>query len=262
GQKFYALLSEANFYDDGVDTLWGNRFTVYDGHDCRELKYLDKDRAIDIGVDFGNMMSMCIGQENMRENVYRVLKFMYTLTQDWIKELAANFKKYFQHQKGKTVHRYYDRAGNNYKKAGQDLASELKDAIEFDIDDKGNKVRSGWHVIPMSLNQGNIPQNEEYNFMQKFLGGHVKKLPKLLIDFYQCKELRASLELSRTKTVQLRNGTKVLVKNKTSEKMKLEKLPMESTNPSDSFKYLVMRPVWRKIIQVVHTIEVGRAEVR
>ncbi|VTQ01725.1 Uncharacterised protein [Sphingobacterium daejeonense] len=113
------------------------------------------------------MMSMTIGQPKPN-NIYKILKFMYTLSPDWIPKLAANFREYFTKHEEKVIHAYYDRAANNYKDAKVDLAQSFKNAIEF-LED--GKTRTGWKVVLMSRNQGNIGQAEEYNFMQELLSG-------------------------------------------------------------------------------------------
>lgn len=246
GQRFYANIGERHFYEDGIDPLWAERFGITDTADCRELRYLNRKRAIDIGMDFGNMMSMCIAQMNTKQNEYRVLKFMYTLSPDWIPNLAANFLEYFDKHEERTINMYYDRSGNNLKKAGVDYASQLKRAIEYKSD---GKTRTGWRVNLMSLNQGNIGQAEEYGFMQDLFSGANRKLPKIMIDRYQCKPLKASLELAKTKIRTSKGGAKVTTKDKTSEQFPIHRLPLESTNPSDSFKYLMMRREWRALVR-------------
>lgn len=246
GQRFYANIGERHFYEDGIDPLWAERFGITDTADCRELRYLNRKRAIDIGMDFGNMMSMCIAQMNTKQNEYRVLKFMYTLSPDWIPNLAANFLEYFDKHEERTINMYYDRSGNNLKKAGVDYASQLKRAIEYKSD---GKTRTGWRVNLMSLNQGNIGQAEEYGFMQDLFSGANRKLPKIRIDRYQCKPLKASLELAKTKIRTSKGGAKVTTKDKTSEQFPIHRLPLESTNPSDSFKYLMMRREWRALVR-------------
>jgi len=252
GDRFYANIGERNFYTDGNDAKWAERFGIRDKEDCRILKHLNLDKSIDIGMDFGNMMSMIIAQQGTK--YYRCLKFIYTLSPDFIRELADEFIRYMKPHREKTVNVYYDRAGNNFAEAGQDYASQLKDAIEKDKEGK----RTGWTVILMSKNQGNIGQNEEYIFMQELLSGHNHKLPKVLIDFSNCKQLKASLENARTE----KNRKGQIVKNKKSEKLPIHRLPLESTNPSDSFKYLMMRREWRKLIRSNANSYVGDVSVR
>lgn len=252
GDRFYANIGERHFYTDGVDPKWDARFGILDKEDCRILKYLNRDKAIDAGMDFGNMMSMTIAQQGPK--YYRCLKFIYTLSPDFIRELADEFIRYFKPHKEKTLNVYYDRAGNNFAEAGQDYAGQLKEAIEKDKD--GN--RTGWTVLLLSKNQGNIGQNEEYIFMQELLSGHNPKLPKPLIDFSNCKPLRVSLEKARTK----KNRKGQIVKDKSSEGLAIHRLPLESTNPSDSFKYLMMRREWRKLIRANANTYVGDVSVR
>ncbi|VTQ01721.1 hypothetical protein [Sphingobacterium daejeonense] len=74
-------------------------------------------------------------------------------------------------------------------------------------------------------------------------------MPKVEIDFFECKPLKASLEGARTKIVPNKKGASVTTKDKSSEKLPIHRLPMESTNPSDSFKYLMMRREWRSLIR-------------
>ena len=245
GERFYANIAEKHFYKDGKDLKWSEQFGIDDKEDCRILKYLNRKKIIEVGLDFGNMISMTIGQPKPN-NTYKILKFMYTLSPDWIPKLASEFMEYFRHQEEKVIHAYYDRAANNYKDAKVDLALTFQKAIEFKEDDK---TRTGWKVILMSRNQGNIGQAEEYIFMQDLFSGSNPKLPNIEIDFFEAKHLKASLENARTKIVPNKAKASVTTKDKTSEKLPIHRLPLESTNPSDSFKYLMMRREWRNLIK-------------
>lgn len=242
GDRFYASLDERHFYYDGNDEHEYEKFRLLDREDCRVLKYLNARKPLRLGVDFGNMCSLSVAQEgtiNGRDCI-RVLKFIYTLAPEYISELGKKFRDYFAPMQNKTVHLYYDRAGNSYKKVGLDQASQFKKAIEFDE----NGRRTGWTVVMMSLNQGNIPQPEEYNFMQVLLSGSNPHLPLVLIDGYAAKPLRLSLESARTK---VKSG--IVYKDKRSEQLPIDRLPTESTNPSDSFKYLMMSKDYRQIVK-------------
>ena len=237
GERFYANLGERHFYYDGIDEEAYERFGLLEQEDSRVLRYCNPQRTLSLGVDFGNMCSMCVAQEEPR--ILRVLKFIYTLSPESIRQLADKFVTYFAHHRNKYVMLYYDRAGNNYRKMGADTASQLKHAIEFD----SNEHPTGWSVQLMSIGQGNIGQGDEYIFMQELLAGHNKYLPQVLIDAYQCKPLKASLENARTRVSKGK-----ICKDKRSEHLPVAELPMRSTNPSDSFKYLMMTP---PLIQIV-----------
>lgn len=177
---------------------------------------------------------MVIGQEGnwKGRRCIRALKFLYTLPPEHTQALGRKFREYFAPMKNKLVYMYYDRAGNQYKSVGKDAVGELKRAIEIDGE---TGRRTGWNVVLMSSNQGTIPQSEEYRFMLKILGGDSPRLPMVLIDWYSCKPLRCSLQLARTKV-----KDQVVYKDKSSERLPAEDLPLKSTNPSDAFKYFLM----------------------
>jgi hypothetical protein len=61
-----------------------------------------------------------------------------------------------------------------------------------------------------------------------------------MIDYFHCKPLRCSLQPAKIKKRINRNRS-IVAKEKTSEKLPIHRLPLESTNASDSFKYLMMR---------------------
>ena len=242
GDRFYSSLGQQHFYFDGVDEAEYDKLSMRDRPDCRILRYLNVDAPLRLGVDFGNMCSMCcaqLGREGGRE-VMRILKFIYTLAPEYIEDLGRKFRTFFAPMKTKVIYLYYDRAGNSYKKVGKDQVSSLKRAIELD---EGGK-RTGWSVHLMSLHQGDLRQSEEYHFMQIFMSGANPRLTLLRIDAYQAKKLKLSLELARTA---VRSG--IVYKNKSSEKLPIADLPARSTNPSDSFKYLLMTPEYRKIVK-------------
>lgn len=237
GDRFYTALAERHFYYDGVDEEAYDKFSMMETEDCRVLRYLDLDSPIMAGVDFGNMCSMSVAQiarENGRECV-RVVKFLYTLAPEYVPDLGVKFRRYFAPMRSRVLRLYYDRAGNAYKSVGEDQVGKFKRAVEYEGD-----RRTGWTVQLMSLSQGNIPQPEEYAFMQEILSETNPRLPVVRIDASAAKYLKMSLENARTK---VRDG--IVFKDKSTEKLPVEYLPTKSTNPSDSFKYLIMTKALR-----------------
>lgn len=234
GDRFYAALREEHFYLDGKDEAAYDRLTLRDSEDCTVLRYLDKDRPLRIGVDFGNMCSMVIGQEGLDKGrkCLRIQKFLYTLAPEYVADLGRKFRTYFAQHRNRIVYLYYDRAGNQYQKVGKSQVGDLKKAIEVDGE---TGARTGWSVQLMSMKQATITQAEEYSFMLKLLPGNNPRLPIVLIDYYACKPVRLSLQGART-TVR----DKVVYKNKNSERLPVDQLPTKSTNPSDAFKYFCM----------------------
>lgn len=243
GSRFYSNLTARHFFADGNDSFWGEHFGLRDKEDCRILAKLNKNKALDAGADFGNMLSLVIAQDGPGRE-YNVLKNFYTLPPQHIRELSDMFVSYFSHHEEKVLNLYYDRAANNYHKVKQDQASQLKNAIERDAKGK----RTGWKVILKSIGQGNINSHTEYVFMIQLLGESNPALPKVRIDQFNCSELKSSLELAPIKITN-RNGRKTVDKNKTSESLPIHKLPKLSTNFSDAFKYLMCRINWLRLVK-------------
>ena len=240
GDRFYASLSERHFYYDGIDETAYDSFGLMDREDCRVLRHIDMDKPLIGGVDFGNMCSLSVAQNSTEKgrSCLRVVKFLYTLAPEYVSDLGEKFRSYFSPMRTRVLMLYYDRAGNTYKSVGDDQVGKFKKAVEYDASGR----RTGWTVQLMSIGQGNIGQPEEYNFMQEIMSERNPRLPVIRIDAQAAKHLKLSLENARTL---IKNG--VVFKDKRSEKLPVEQLPTRSTNPSDSFKYLVMTKQLRAI---------------
>lgn len=228
-ERFYFSLSEKAFYVDGYN------YDFYDARglrsnmnqSCKGLRYLVLNRPLEAGFDPGNMMSLVIGQE--QGATLRVLKNFYTLVPEFVRELADKFLEFFEEHQLKVLYLHADRAANQYSKAKEDFANKLKHAIEW-----RGETPTGWRVTLMTVGARNVEHWQEYYLANDMLSGKNKNLPRILIDTYECKELKSSLELAPMARI----GSKIQ-KVKKSEKLALQRLPMESTNFSDAFKALV-----------------------
>lgn len=237
-QMFYCNLSMKNFYADGYLNDVIDRHPFGWEQDSSALRYLDPGRPLEAGMDAGNMLSMVFAQQ--AGHVLRVLKELYTLPPQNVRDLADKFLQYFKPHRRKLLKLYYDRSMNNYSRTGADMATQIKRAIEVDADGR----RTGWRVQLMSLGQGNISSNLEYRFFQELLPGHLEaRLYRLLIDQHNCPCLKSEMEVTRTKAkTNERDNTTQIVKEKTGDKLPIARLPRESTNLTDALKYLVLRP--------------------
>lgn len=241
GQMFYGNLSDAHFYYDGYNYDFYDQFGLKDNvaQTSAGLKYIEHNQVLEAGFDAGNMMSLVIGQE--QPGVMRVLKNIHTLSPEWIRELADKFLLFFRDHKKKTLHLWCDRAAYQYRKTKKDFASKLKYCIEHDADGK----LTGWTCTLMNIGQANITHADEFDLMNEFMGGKNKNLPKLMIDAYACKELKSSIERAKVR----KNSKGEIEKVKTSEKLPIPRLPMESTNFSDAFKYLLCRSKFLAVVK-------------
>ncbi len=258
GAMFYGNLSETHFYIDGYNYDYYDRFGLKENitQSSMGLRYIRTHDKLEAGVDFGNMTSMAIGQEQWP--YYRIIKNQYVLTPQWIDDLGRQFTSFFESHANKELDMYYDRAANTYNKQKQDLASKLKFYIEHYIDSAGRRKTTGWKVNLMSKGQGNITHTEEYDLMHDIMTGNVPGLPKLLIDQFECKELKSSLELAPVEKDTKGNIKKV----KKSESLPVNRLPMESTNFSDAFKYLICRKKYLDISKAKRKITYGDPSLR
>lgn len=239
--RFYSNLAERHFYE-GNDNDYLETLPFGTDPDCRVLKHLDRNQAIEGGLDIGNTLWMVFGQQ--KANTMRVLKELYTLPPSYIREMADEFIRYFAPQRRKILKLYYDRAANNFAKIGQDVATQMKKAIEVDGD--GN--RTGWSVQLMSMGQGNIGSNVEYNYMMELMAGNNKSLPKLMIDRINCPCLKAQLENTAAKSATSRGMKGMVVKQKKTDGLPIHRLPRESTNFTDAFKYFMCRRAWLRYV--------------
>ena len=240
---FYCNLSIRHFYADGFLNEVIERHPLGWEQDCSVLRYLDPNRALEGGMDAGNMLSMVFAQRSGK--VMRVLKELYTLPPQSVRELADKFIEYFRPHKNKILKLYYDRSMNNYRRVSTDMATQIKRNIE--VDAQGN--RTGWKVQLMSLGQGNIGSNLEYRFFMDLLAGHLNDiLFTLLIDQYNCPNLKSEMEVTGTEIkTQDKSRTSVIVKEKKGDKLPTARLPKESTNLTDALKYLILR---REVIRI------------
>jgi hypothetical protein len=255
GEKFYVNLGPQHFYDNGDLLEYYDKYSIKDvmngveiENSSLSLRYIQHDKKLELGIDFGDMMSMVVGQTT-REKMY-ILKEFYTLAPENEQQLAKKFQEYFKHHKRKEIDLYYDRSGNQYSKIKRDWASDLKRALEYD--ENGAKV---WTVNLMSEDQATIYQEEEYNFAKNILSGRELLLPQVLIDELKCPCLKSSLELTKIKVKKNKTGSSILQKDKSSESLPLASRPMFSTNFSDAFKYFMMRKTYQEKMGYVSEYE-------
>ncbi|MBD3905200.1 hypothetical protein NAL32_11920 [Chryseobacterium sp. Ch-15] len=99
----------------------------------------------------------------------------------------------------------------------------------------------------MSRGQGNIEQDLEFKFMKAIMNRNYRELPEVLIDKYQCRQLISSMNAAKQIVKKNAKNITKIYKDKSSEKLPREKLPMYSTNMCDALKYLTCRRPWLKL---------------
>lgn len=180
---------------------------------------------LDGGMDFGNMNSLAIGQEVGQE--FRVLNFLYALDPQKMKDLAKKFTNYYKFHKKKLFNLYYDRAANARRPdSNVSYAEEFKQEIL--------KQDNSWTVNLKSQGWRNVPHQDRRLLWLAILDNKNNNYPNFRMNENNCRELKSSIQLAPTKVVE-----GVVKKDKSSERKKLEELPMQSTNASDAIDYLI-----------------------
>ena len=78
--------------------------------------------------------------------------------------------------------------------------------------------------------------------MDLLAGNLERQLFVLLIDQYNCPNLKSEMEVTRTKVrVNQSDQSKTVVKEKSGDKLPTHRLPRESTNLTDALKYAILR---------------------
>lgn len=236
GDRFYINFAPHHILDDGINTdYYLENYEIGDERDesSLALKYIDHNKPIDIGVDFGIMCSLVSGQINY--NTAYLFKEFFTLPPDHLKQLAIQFDDYYKNHGCKIINFYYDRSGNAYQQVGKDFGSELA----------GYLAELGWSVEMMSKGQSTILQSEEFALMKNIMEGSDGNLPRFKICKFGCRNTISSLQKAKTKNFTDRKGVKQILKDKTFERSRdYKRLPAESTNLSDAVKYFFFRKSW------------------
>ncbi|AQX08043.1 hypothetical protein [Elizabethkingia ursingii] len=260
GQKFYVALDpEKHIYDDGIVKDWHYKFSLGDAAevDSSALKYCDPNKPLEIGIDFGDMISFVIGQSKGRLDYYLLKNIFITADKGGSREICDDFIEFFKPHKKKVLEMYYDRSGNQYQKVKRDWANEIKTFIERD----SNNIPTGWKVELKSRGQGNIEQQTEFQLVNAMLQQTYFGLPRLHIDKYQCKQLISSMGVAKQIIKSNAKGVRQIFKDKSSEKLPLAKRPMFSTNMSDGAKYLLCRKEWLEKLRDVDKQEWSAPDV-
>jgi len=236
---FYPNLSEEHFYADGFLNEVIDKHPYGWQETCEVLRYLNRRAPLEAGMDAGNMLSMVFGQR-LGHDCY-ILKELYSLPPAGVRQLADEFISYFKPMSSKVLMLHYDRSMNNYHRSEADMATQIKKNIERDADGRP----TGWRVILLSKGQGNLGSNTEYRLFMDLLSGNLSnRLFRLHIDRHNCANLKSEMEVTKTKLAGSANGSNVIVKQKTGDKLPLARLGKESTNLTDALKYFIMRKEW------------------
>lgn len=238
-EMFYGQLNSKHFYRANYNYNYIDAYyhssTPSEGRKggtCLRDTDINFNAPLYAGLDFGNMNSLVVAQcsdyhafGGDRGEVNIINEF-HTLTPQILDDLATAFCDYYEPHKDKMLHLFYDRSGNNkMANSRHTYAEHFQSALQA----------RGWRVQLMSLGQGNIDHEAKSLLINDMLSeNNTKRYPVIRINEDNCKCLKSSLNMAPAEKYK---GT--IRKVKKSEKLPLQRLPMESTNMSDAFDYLI-----------------------
>ena len=233
-EMFYGQLKEKHFYRatynyDYVDSFYGGQENVKKHTTCLRDTDTNYHAPLYAGLDFGNMISMVIAQREHNtagQGSIKVINEFHVLTPDILDDIATLFCEYYEPHRDKMLYLFYDRSGNNrMSNSRSTYAEHFQSALQS----------RGWMVQLMSLDQGNIPHDAKWILINDMLAEtNIERYPVIHINEDNCKCLKSSLNMAPSEKYK---GT--IRKVKKSEKLPLQRLPMESTNMSDAFDYVI-----------------------
>jgi hypothetical protein len=224
---FYNIRDDIHLYDSWdysfIDSLDYN-FPLITGGDSRHDRDVDKNKPLDLGIDFGHHINaMRIGQEHKSRLdgligwEYRFVKSMLVLAPQGHKELVAKFSDYYRYHKEKRVilwHDHTSKGGEGWRLAH---ISETESALKA----------SGWEVEVRYI--GKAPDHKVKHLLWYLcLLENDPRFPSVRFNRTNDKEGIMSMQMAPVK--QGRNG---IEKDKSSEKSKT--IPREqATDLSDA----------------------------
>ncbi len=138
-EGFYPDLSDAiHGYDSFSSSYFEQRgydFDKYKELDCRQDNDVDPNKPLDMGQDYGgNFNCLVVGQHHGTE--YRLVNAMHVQKGEKIKDLVAQFKKYYRFHKRKEVNFFYDHTAKrtdaiNDTEYHLEYMNELRKADEY-----------------------------------------------------------------------------------------------------------------------------------
>ncbi len=168
---FYSSMKEGHKYNasdfDYLDSLNYD----YDAYamDSRADKDVDPYAPLCIGMDYNaNINWIVTGQPDEQLGQLKILKSFFVKYERKIPALVADFCRYYEHHKHKTVVFYYDTTalGSNYAVNSIDFRRTIID--EF--------TKHGWHVFDIPL--GNpMKHTEKYNLINRGFQGLNRLMP-------------------------------------------------------------------------------------
>lgn len=169
---FYSSMSEAHKYNATDNSYLDSleyHFDKIKDETCLQDADLNREAPICIGMDYNaNINWLVAGQPDGRR--IRVLKSFYVKYERKLRELVADFCKYYRHHRTKEVIFYYDTTalGSNYAVNDEDFLFVISKEFEH----------NGWRITPVNI--GNpMRHHEKYLLINRMFSGQARMIPHI-----------------------------------------------------------------------------------
>jgi len=207
---FYPDLSETkhsyDLFNSSYFELNGYESTRYNDLDSRQDADVDTYRGLDLSADYGgNFNCIVVGQHHGTE--YRLLKSLHVKVPGKIKDLARDFKKYYQHHKRKEIDFYYDHTAKR-----TDAIAEVNYIEEYVKELSALDEYGSWRVNAIDCGR-TPPPRMRFEFWRTLLTDERSDWPKFRYNRHHCENWAISCM-----TAPMKSGTTGFEKDKRSER--------------------------------------------
>lgn len=212
---------------------------------CRQDKDLILSKPLIVSIDWGNIITMTVSQDQGDE--YRVLKTFFVESPMIIDDLInKEFGPYYEHKReyNSSIEFYYDRNGNN---------NTPNSRITFAEQAINCFKALGWKAISkVRKGSENPPHNDKFIVLNYILkNGGANGIPSILINENNCNDLIISMENAPAKEGSRPN---TIEKDKKSEKSKTI-AQQHATHFSDTFDIPLYWKYYKKVMQLIRNNE-------
>jgi len=229
--KFYANLSSKHFITGKFDVDTIMEFGIGDSNETSPMKAIhildyDPNKELDIELDYGDMCTCSISQTFGDKELY-IATFEVILPYD-IDDLINIVLDYFGNHNNKVINIYKDPSGN-YMRNRKHQVYGLQTINKF--------KKAGWYTIDKTPTGSiNPSHNAKHQLISMILKEKDTRLPVIRIIRETNRQLESSLNKAPLIVKHKSDGTKEMIKDKSSEKkLQLKDKPFSSTDHSDHF---------------------------